>query len=216
MKVFVINISDQRWEKYSKDPRYTRFKGVDGNKELGKDWVNQHYHFYWNCNDKLRKSIAGCSESHIKLLKHIRDNKLDNCIILEDDCELDFSRIDELKELKRFTYIGGAFRSPILKNKKEFSRPEVAQGLNKINPKEFVITNLNAYYIPDHSQVDLFLSHSYVKRRAIDVEMVNFQKKGLITDFIYPALGKLYLPDAENGFTWGQSNYKLESDLQFY
>ena len=214
--IFVINIDDHRWEKYSKDSRYTRFIGVNGNKELDPTWVDDNYHFYWNANRKLRMSIAGCSESHLKVLKHIRDNKLDNCVILEDDCVFDFSRIDELKNLKDFTYIGGAFRSPILKNKKNFLRPEVAQGLNKINPKEFIITNLNAYYIPDHSQVDLFIQHNYLKRRAIDCEMVFHQKKGIITDFIYPALGKLYLPDANQGFTWSSPNYKLESDLEFY
>ena len=214
MKVFVVNISDQRWEKYSKDPRYTRFKGVDGNKELDPDWVDHHYHFRYNCSRRLRMSIAGCSESHIKVLKHIRDNKLDNCIIIEDDTLLDFSRINELNNVDDFCYIGGQIKSLKLKDEKIFIRPEIKDGFQTINKEEYRVSGAFGYYIPNHLQTGILLTHSYCKRRGIDCEFMLLQKKNVLKKFIYPAIVRLYMPDAVNGFSNPQM--KLKNDLLYY
>ncbi len=53
--VFVINISDKRWEKYSQDTQniYNRFMGVDGSKLDLDDY--KHYCFYWNKSEKARR-----------------------------------------------------------------------------------------------------------------------------------------------------------------
>lgn len=217
MKVLVINMSVKRWEKYKDDPRYERFEAVNGNEELDPEWVDKNYHYYWNANRKLRQSIAGCSESHLKCLRYIIKNKLDSVIIIEDDCILDFERLNELKDVKEACYIGGMFHPPILKDLRTFTRPEgMIEGINTINPQKFLITNCQAYYIPNHLQAHLLLTHQYSKRRAIDVEFKLLQKKGLLKHFLYPAIGTLYLPDAEQGFTWSQSSYKLKDNLQYY
>ncbi len=56
MKVFVINLNADRWEKYDSNKwsvsPYTRFQAIDGNKELDADWVDEHYYFRYNCNRK--------------------------------------------------------------------------------------------------------------------------------------------------------------------
>ena len=212
--IFVINIDDHRWEKYSKDSRYTRFIGVNGNKELDPIWVDDNYHFYWNANRKLRMSIAGCSESHLKVLKHIRDNKLDDCIIIEDDTLLDFSRIDELKNVNDICYIGGQIKSLKLKDHKTFIKPEIKHGFQTIDIEKYRISGAFGYYIPNHSQVDILLSNSYSKRRGIDCEYMLHQKSKSITKFIYPAIVRLYMPDAVNGFSNPQM--RLKEDLQHY
>tara|TARA_R100001591_G_scaffold4386_1_gene10106 strand:- start:9844 stop:10509 length:666 start_codon:yes stop_codon:yes gene_type:complete len=221
MKVFVINLNADRWEKYDSNKwsvsPYTRFQAIDGNKELDPQWVDDNYHFYWNANRKLRQSVAGCSESHLKLLQHIIDNKIDNVIILEDDCILDFSKLELLKDVDDICYVGGMFHPPILKNLKTFKRPEnLIEGINVINPEKFLITNAQAYYIPHWKQAQELLIQQHKKRRAIDVEYKSLQKKGIIKYFLYPAIGTLHLPDAEKGFTWSQSNYKLTNDLKYF
>ena len=214
--IFVISINKERQKKYI-DPRYTIFQGVNGKEELDIDWINETYNFYWNAGDKIKYSIAGCSESHIKCMEHIRDNKINNAIVIEDDALLDLNRLEELDEIDDFCYIGGRFvhykniNKIIDKNK---IRDKLNKGINKIDEKIFNILNFHGYYIPKYELVDKLLIKQYTKRRAIDVEFKLQQRKKIITDFIYPAISILHLPDAKNGFTY--CSYKLEDNLYRY
>ena len=104
--IFVISINKERQEKYT-DPRYTIFEGVNGKEELDIHWINDNYNFYWNAGNKIKYSIAGCSQSHIRVMEKIRKDKINNAIIIEDDALLDFNRLDELDEVDEFCYLGG-------------------------------------------------------------------------------------------------------------
>ena len=76
--VFVININEDRWKKYSEDTNniYNRFKGVDGSQlDLEK---YDHYIFYWNKTEKSRRGAIGCSLSHMSIMKYIYENKINN------------------------------------------------------------------------------------------------------------------------------------------
>ena len=224
MKVFVINVSDERWEKYKADTRYIRFKGVVG-QELDLETYDK-YVFYYNKNESSKRSAIGCSESHLSLMKYIYENKLNNCIVIEDDALIDFNRLDELKDVKGFSYIGGRFQAPILKNdnlfQKEFNKEIFStQKLNKINPNEFIIIGAHGYYFENYNVVkDIFEDiQSQKRQRAIDVELKRIQKKrpDLINQFIFPAICTLYLPDAQNGFTYNnKSSWKLKDNNYLY
>jgi len=219
--IFVINICDKRWEKYKDDKRYSRWLGWNGKEELELDWINERYHFYWNAKDNLRYSVAGCSESHLSVIKHIRDFKINNAIIIEDDALIDFDALDKLN-LERMCpneicYIGGMFHPPVLKNLKTFEPPEYDKNIHSIytiEPKNFLITNAHGYYIPKYEIAEKLLSFKGTKRRAIDVEYKNLQKKRILTKFLYPAISTLHMQDAKGGFTW--SKYKLKDNLQYY
>jgi hypothetical protein len=223
--IFVINISDERWENYKDDDRYRRWKGVNGNKELDLKDVNDKYHFYWNCNDTLKLNVAGCSESHLRCIKHIYDNKINNAIIIEDDTFVDFERL-ELCPLYNLcdgiTYLGGQFHPPVLKNLKTFEkegRPEYEKGilsLRRINTSSFLISGAFGYYIPKWEQALILTEQTGKKRRAIDVEFKGLQKKDKIKSFIFPALVTLNIPVAMTGFTFNKGRYKLPNDFKYY
>ena len=222
VKIFVINISDERWERYKDDDRFTRWNGVDG-RQLPLEFVEQTYITMHNARESHKRSVAGCSESHLSLLGHIYENKIDDVIILEDDTIIDFDRLSQLKDIKEFCYLGGHFQSPVLKNK--FCRENISlkEGINEIDVNHFTIAGGHGYYIPKHQiACDIYQDiMSRDKRRAIDAEFRRLQKnrkkkKLLIKNFVYPAIVELYLPDAINGFTFSKAQYKLTDTKKHY
>jgi GR25 family glycosyltransferase involved in LPS biosynthesis len=224
--IFVINISDERWEKYATDTihMYNRFKGVDGS-QLDME-AYDHYVFYWNKNEKSRRSAIGCSESHMNVMKYIYENKVNNAIVIEDDAIIDFSRLSELDDVKGFCYIGGRLQATILKNdkvfQKEFNKDTFStQKINKINPYEFIITGAHGLYFSNYNVAkDIYDDIKNRQRRRIsDVELKRIQKTKpeLISQFIYPAISTLHLPDAMNGFTYNkESMWKLNDNNIHY
>lgn len=84
-QVFIINLErkPERYEYVTKQldalgiTNYTRFLAVDG-------FVNPDFDGVTETLAK-RQGLAGCASSHIKLWKHIAENKLGWCLILEDD-----------------------------------------------------------------------------------------------------------------------------------
>ena len=218
MKIFVINISDERWERYKDDERFTRWLGVDG-RQLDMDFIKKNYITMWNANESHKRSVAGCGESHLSLLRHIYENKINDVLIIEDDTIVDFDRLSEIKDIKNFCYLGGRFQSPTLKKKLCRENISVKNGLNKIDNVLFTITGGHAYYIPTYDIAEsLYINiMTKPKRRAIDAEFRRLQKGNKITDFIYPAIVELHLPTAMNGFTYNASSqYKLQDTNKFY
>jgi hypothetical protein len=219
MRIFVINAYDDRMEKYNS--KYELFQAVwweDVTEEETKK-----YYFRHNAKMELRKKIVACSQSHKKLLLKIIQENLEDVIIMEDDAILDFSRLDELKGLKNFTYIGGEITSKLMKDMKKFRDEEKAdvihslcKGVNKIEPEYFKIGQTCGYFIPNAEVAQKIHSNlpNGEKERGIDTEYIYQQRRGIITDFIFPPLVKLYVPDAKKGFTY--SNYTLASDQSEY
>jgi len=215
--IFVISIDRERQKKYT-DARYNIFQGIEG-KDLDIDWINENYHFYHNAFESTRQNIAGCSQSHLNCMKHIRDNKINNAIIIEDDALIDFNRLEELDEVEGFCFIGGRFihhKDITKKMEKEKIREILLPGINIIDTSMFNIMNAHGYYISNYEIIDDLIKKQYTKRRAIDVEFKHKQRKKIITQIIYPAISILYLPDANTGFTYTQSNYKLDDNLYRY
>ena len=224
--VFVINIDEQRWKKYSEntDNIYSRFQGVVGT-QLDITAYDK-YVFYHNKSEKSKRSAIGCAESHMSMMKYIYENKINNAIVIEDDALIDFSRLDELDDIKGFCYIGGRFQSPILTKdrlfQKEFNKEIfLTQKLNIIIPQEFIITAGHGYYFENFNVAKDILDdiQSQKRQRAIDVEFKRIQKKrpNLINQFIYPAISTLHLPDAENGFTYHKGScWKLNDNNYNY
>ena len=216
VKIFVINISDERWNRYKQDERFNRWIGCDG-RDLDMAFVENKYISYWNCNESHKRSVAGCSESHLSLLRYIYENKIDDVIILEDDTIVDFDRLDILKDIKEFCYLGGRFQGKTLKHKPHTGI--LFEGVNTINPFTFTITGGHAYYIPTYDIAEsLYINiMTRKKRRAIDAEFRRLQKGGKIKKFVYPAIVELHLPTAMNGFTYNASSqYKLKDTNKYY
>ena len=216
VNIYIINISDERWNRYKQDERFTRWMGVDG-RQLDLAFIENKYISYWNCNESHKRSVAGCSESHLSLLRYIYANKIDDVIILEDDTIVDFDRLDILKDIKEFCYLGGRFQGKTLKHKPHTGI--LFEGVNTINPFTFTITGGHAYYIPSYDIAEsLYINiMTRKKRRAIDAEFRRLQKGGKIKKFVYPAIVELHLPTAMNGFTYNHnSQYKLKDTNKYY
>ena len=215
-KIFVINISDERWNRYKDDKRFTRWMGVDG-RLLDMAFIENKYINYWNCNESHKRSVAGCGESHLSLLRHIYENKIDDVLIIEDDTIVDFDRLHILKDIKEFCYLGGRFQGKTLKHKPHTGL--LFDGLNTINPFTFTITGGHAYFIPSYDIAESIYINIMTrkKRRAIDAEYRRLQKGGKIKKFVYPAIVELYLPHANQGFTFNASSqYKLKDTNKYY
>jgi GR25 family glycosyltransferase involved in LPS biosynthesis len=211
-KVFVISAYEDRKDKYLDDDRYTIWPALHWTKVT--DDMLEKYHFRYNCKVDLRRKICACSESHLACLKHIYDNKIDKCIIIEDDAIIDFNRLKELDEIKEFTYVGGMMFPPVLKDKNKFIKPIFDKGVHEIDTEKFVIHNTHGYYIPNYKLVPPLIRQTHRKRRAIDVEMKYQQLRKEIKVFVNPAISTLHIEDSKKGFTW--SSYKLLDNLYFY
>jgi len=219
MKIFVITIDEDKWKKYKNNPIFCKYEGVNGKEHLTNEWIRNNYITMWNCSDSHRGNVAGCSESHLRLMKKIIDEKIDKAIIVEDDTELDIHRLSELDDIKEFCYIGGHFQPPRLDKplKKEFISLE--PGLNDIDTEIFTIAGGYGLYFPTYQCCkkiyDLIMSKK--KKRAIDSEFRILQKKGIIKHFIFPAIATLHMEDAMKGFTFNHSSkYKLKDNYLNY
>ena len=218
MKIFVINICDERWSRYSDDSRFTRWVGCNGRK-LSPSFIKDNYIIMWNAKESHKQCVAGCSESHLSLLKHIYENEINDVLIVEDDVNIDFDRLSELEDINHFCYLGGHFQSPVLKNKLNRENISLKEGINKIDIDNFTIAGAYGYYIPHH-QISCDIYHDIMfrnKRRGFDCELRRLQKNyKLIKKFIYPAIVELYLPVAQTGFSCQSSNFKLTDSKKYY
>lgn len=221
MNIFVVNAYENRKTKYLADVRYQLFPAVWW-KNVNEEETKKYY-FRHNAKMELRKKIVACSQSHKNLLLKIIQENLKDVIIIEDDAIFDFSRLNELKDLKEFTYLGGEITSKLMKNMKQFEKEDKQQliselnvGINKIDPKIFKIGQTCGYFVPDATCAQDILSNipNGSKERAIDTEYIFLQRKEKIKDFIFPPLVKLVVSEAKQGFTY--SNYTLASDQEFY
>ena len=221
MRVFVVSAYENR--KYKYDERYELYPAIWW--EDVKDEEVAEYHFRHNAKMEYRKKVVACSLSHKRLLKKIIDEDLKKVVIIEDDAIIEkWDRLNELENVKEFTYIGGDITSPLLKDMKEFkegggkenARYCCQKGINTIDPKIFRIGQTCGYHIPNADVARMILSNlpNGSKERAIDNEYMSLQKKGNITKFIYPAIATLFIKEAKEGFTF--SNHKLYDDQALY
>ena len=219
MKTFVISAYPERRKKY--DDRYTIFEAYTP-KDIT-DEIYDNYYFRYNAKPLYRKKVISCAESHKKVLKIIIEEDLKETIILEDDAILDFSRIEELKGINEFCYIGGDIVALTLnkynefrKTKKEDIRKSLQTGINTIDIENWRLAHCCGYYIPN-KEVALQILNSIPnlnKCRAIDKEYMLLQEKRIISKFIYPALVTLQMDEAKQGFNFSQ--YKLHSNQYYY
>ena len=227
MNIYVINAYPDRADKY--DNRYIMFDAIWWESLSEED--TERLNFRHNCKMPLRKKITACCLSHLGMIQKIIDEDLRNVMVLEDDCIIEDHQyaFEQTRVCKGFTYFGGQINSPLVKDYNTFPRtkkPKIQNSLNmnvvnpkKIDPNEYRITHACAYYIPNKevSQeiLDAINTHYKDKKyRAIDVMFWELQKKGIITDFIYPAPATLHIQDAKKGFTY--STYKLDDNQLHY
>tara|TARA_R110001632_G_scaffold7543_1_gene30029 strand:+ start:4490 stop:5848 length:1359 start_codon:yes stop_codon:yes gene_type:complete len=181
MKKFVINLERclERMDMF--DDSYTRwiatdYKDLDDGDEIYKRMVSM-----WNINPNEHKAKCGCLLSHMNLLKHIVEHKLNDILIVEDDA----LQVNHLPEDlgDTFLYLGGFFTKKLVDGEVDVS---LDTGFNFIPEGHKILTTLS-YYIPTWEIAEqLIVDITSQKRfRAIDVMLnkVSIQKR-----VYYPAL----------------------------
>jgi GR25 family glycosyltransferase involved in LPS biosynthesis len=221
MRVFVINAYADRKDKYLSDSRYELYPAILW-ENVSDDDIDDYY-FRHNAKKEYRKKVIACSKSHKQLLLKIIIEDLKNVLIMEDHAIIeDWKELELLEEegLTDFCYVGGQMNAPLMKDFKTFPKDDIqynfSKGVNPIDPKEERIDQTCGYFIPNAKVAQKLLSliPNGKKARAIDTEYIALQKKKYISLFYYPAIVKLYLPDAKKDFTYSQ--YKLIDDQSFY
>ncbi len=181
---FVISMKDSERRHKWENTDYKIFDAVNG-KELTYDCESckkmVSYHNIRNTPQHLAKT--GCFLSHLKILKHISDYKLNKVIVVEDDA-LQIRGLPEVMP-DTFCYLGG-----IIMNKKITSKEKIEiehkQGLNTLDEKYRMVCCLS-YYIPRWNIAeDLYNKLMGLKRwRAIDVSLPNLLPE---INYIYPSI----------------------------
>lgn len=181
---FVITLKDSERSPKWINTEYQLFDAVNG-KELSYDCESCKkmisYHNIRNTPQHLGKT--GCLLSHLKLLKHIWENKLNKVIVVEDDA----LQVNPLPEdlPNTFTYLGGFFA-----NKKITSKDPIEinseNGVN-ILPKNYRMICTLSYYIPKWEIAkEIFNKIMNSKRwRAIDIMYGDLIDN---PNYIYPAI----------------------------
>lgn len=182
---FVISLKNSERLPKWKDTEYKHFEAVNGKETLTYDCESCKkmisYHNIRNTPQHLAKTC--CFLSHMKLLKHIWEYKLNKVIVVEDDA----LQVNPLPESlpDTFCYLGGFIR-----NKKITSKEPIViehkEGLNTLDEKYRMICLL-AYYIPKWEIAkDLYEKLMKLDRwRAIDISLPDLLPE---IKYIYPAV----------------------------
>lgn len=183
-KFFISMENSERLPKWN-GSEYTHWRAVNG-KELDYDCDECNkmvsYHNVRRTPQHLGK--VGCFLSHMNLLNHIVENKINNVIIVEDDALLVNSIPENLPD-DCLTYLGG-----FIANKKITSKEPIEidhkEGINTLDTQKYRMLMTLSYYIPKWEIAEeIFQQLSNLKRwRAIDVVYGNILKN---VKYVYPA-----------------------------
>tara|TARA_R110001632_G_scaffold21606_7_gene62936 strand:- start:1006 stop:2613 length:1608 start_codon:yes stop_codon:yes gene_type:complete len=185
-KFFISLENSERLHRWTADKQtdYTHWRAVNGT-DLQYDSPECNkmisYHNIRNTPQHLRKT--GCFLSHLNMLKHIVENKINKVLVVEDDA----LQVNPLPEVMpdTFTYLGG-----FICNKKITSKEKVVvehkEGINTLDEKYRMLTTLS-YYIPRWEIAqELYHKLMGLKRwRAIDIVYGNIIEN---PKYIYPAV----------------------------
>lgn len=226
IKIFVINLDKdkKRWKKYERNKRYKRFSATLGSKLSKNNKYLKKIIMMWNVSDKQKRNVVGCLLSHLRVMKHIIKERLNNVLVIEDDALVDFKKLDKLNLNKipkdKMIYFGGIIRSLTLNDKSwsyENIIKDLKNGINKIDTNKYKIGATHGYFFPKWQVAKKIYNYINNKKRirAIDGEFAIIQKKNpeLLDSFIYPAISYLKLDEALDGFS---SQYGIPRDMKYY
>ena len=176
MRIFVISMDNEVGEKRRSllNYDYEWIKSVEIPEELKDKFI-----FRYNTGEKHKKGVMGCFASHLYTLKKIIDEKIDDCIICEDDTFM-MDKIDT-KNINEICLLSGRLHHPNSWSKdKNFQkniidRIKFVEGVNKIDYNSYRWTGTDAIYYPSYKKA-LELYNNIVKTKRfkhIDILIAN-------------------------------------------
>ena len=191
----LINLdrSPERLAQYKddmKNHRMVRIKAVD----YTNPQVDKHYDRQvnmWKIRPENKRKNVAIILSHLRALKYIIDNKIDNAVILEDDVVVDYKGVEcVLPKLSRdyITQLGGHLWPPNFTMKKsEWVKPKPKKGFNKIDTSQYHIMGAYGYYIPRWELAKELHDWIHSSKRWRNYDNL-IEKSPLKRYFVYPAL----------------------------
>tara|TARA_R110000751_G_scaffold131715_3_gene234084 strand:+ start:688 stop:1302 length:615 start_codon:yes stop_codon:yes gene_type:complete len=178
-KIFVISMHTETGEHRREKLKYKYEWFLAAEQAL--PFIKDKMIHFWSAGKKNRKGKEGVFDSYYRLLRKIYDEKIDDCIIAEDDCQL----IEVPKVLpNKLCYLNGRFiNASSWKKYNEFNNET---GLHEIDYSKSRILGLLGIYIPKYSDIKPIIDmiENSNRLRAIDIMIM---KHRLIKHYIYPA-----------------------------
>jgi len=208
MNVFVISLDNDlgKYRRSQLNYEYIWWKGTTGDKVM--PFYREQMRFYPTASEENRNGKLGCFYTYLELFQHIFVNKLDNVVILEDDCILQQEYyLEDLPDEP--CYLNGQFFNPFISKQRRgwvddfIKNNKFNIGINEIDFSKFKILGTLGIWFPHWYQVEEIYAEIMIsnKFKAIDNMLADLQ---LIKLFYYPAI---YLHD-DNGISNINKNKK--------
>tara|TARA_R100001086_G_scaffold243116_1_gene171604 strand:+ start:2018 stop:2752 length:735 start_codon:yes stop_codon:yes gene_type:complete len=193
MKKIVISISPERLQ--SLDYDYILIKGCKY--EEVPEYIQDN--FLLKPNERLdnAKGKIGCFGAHMKVLEYIKENKIDDVAVLEDDAHIDREQFPPEFNFPQdgACLLNGVFHHPTNWSKdKKFIKEELPkiiqnfkQGVNKIDYEKYRFTGTFAIYYPNHRVASEILEKIKKGSKYKHLDLYLGERR-LIKYFHYPSL----------------------------
>jgi len=192
---FVISMDNELGRERQKRLNYT-FNLFTG-KTAGEcpDWVKDKMRHRSNIKEKALNGKLGCFTSYVCLLNKIVSEKINNVLILEDDC-IQIGEFTKDQLGNKPIYLNGLFHHPTnyANKNKEWTEKlkhdlQLTTGINEIDWDKFRIVGTLGIYIPKWEQAQEIVDKlKYTKSLTTIDSQISKQK--LISKFHYPPLFK--------------------------
>lgn len=156
--------------------------------------VDEHYDRQvnmWKIRPENKRKNVAIILSHLRALKYIIDNKIDDAVILEDDVVVDYAGVERmLPKLSHdhITQLGGHLWPPRFTMKKnEWVKPKPKDGVNEIDTSQYHIMGAYGYYIPRWQLAEELHDWIHASKRWRNYDNL-IEKSPLKRYFFYPAL----------------------------
>ena len=174
---------------------YNLFNGIEGGD--CPDWIQARMKHRSNIKNKNKMGKLGCWASYATLLQKIINEKINDVLILEDDCIQVYSDSDYLPPLgDKPIYLNGFFHHPTnyTKRTKDWIRDvkktlRLKEGINKIDWDKIRIVGTWGVFIPKWQQAYKILFKLANSKTYTTVDS-QLSKHHIIDRFYYPSLFK--------------------------
>ena len=213
-KIFVISLDNEEGKRRRSLLNY-EYEWIKAETGLTCDpWIVEKMKNRHNIKFKTKIGKLGCFASYMKVFNKIVNEKLNNVIILEDDCIL-LQKFFVEKLGKKPIYLNGVFQHPLNYSKSTKKWRDTIKidknGINKIDYSKFRISGTIGIYFPKFEQVKKIVDDIMSLDKITSIDNLLIKMKS-IERFYYPSL---YKHDDGNNSCIRDKGYGIIQDYKF-
>lgn len=191
MKIIVLSMDTEFGEKRRNklNYEYEWFKSVSGEE------IMDRFNFRYNTSQRLKDATASCFNSHLKIMKKIVDEKLNDVVICEDDSiKLNDVSPQQLSKINEICLFGGVLRHPSnWKEDTKWRKEKVDDiiktfddGMNKIEYDKYRWGQTYAIYYPSWEKTNELLNNILESKKSYCHLDIFLSKNKLIKYLYFP------------------------------